>query len=51
MPKPKTGTTDFRVRKIENDIWAEFKILCIKKGVYPNDELVRMIVEAVKNAG
>ena len=47
----KTKTTDFRVRKIPNDIWADFKIMCIKKGVWPNDEIVRMIVEAVKKAG
>jgi len=41
---------EFRIRQIPEQLWKEFKILCIREDLNPNDKLLEMIHREVEKS-
>lgn len=38
----------FMIRGIDPELWKEFQILCLKRDLYPNDMLLKILEDFVK---
>ena len=45
-----TECMEFRIRQIPEAVWKEFKILCIREDLNPNDKLLKMIRHEVEKS-
>lgn len=39
---------EFRVKNIPENLWKEFKIICIREGITLNEKIIEMIHEIVE---
>jgi hypothetical protein len=46
--KTYTPVMEFRVKNIPENLWKEFKILCIREGITLNEKIIEMIREIVE---
>ena len=43
-----TPAMEFRIKNIPENLWKEFKILCIREGITLNVKIIELIREAVE---
>lgn len=44
-------TCDFRIHNIDDDLWQDFKTLCVREGVNPNDKIKQILMHYRVKAG